>query len=49
MYLAGLDSSNRVIIIADAGKFKGVENRKYAGVIGTLLDIVFNIADLQGK
>ena len=49
MYLAGLNSSSKVIIVTDAGRFKGVENRKHAGVIGTLLDIVFNVADLQGR
>ena len=46
MYLIGLNSSSGVIIIADAGKFKGVENRKRTSVIGVLLDVVFNIADL---
>ena len=46
MYLAGLNSSNKVIIVTDAGKFKGVKDRKHTGVIGTLLDIVFNITDL---
>ena len=49
MYLAGLNSSSGVIIVTDAGKFKGIENKKYASVVGTLLDVVFNIADLQGK
>ena len=49
MYLAGLDSSGGAIIVADAGRFEGVKNRKHAGVIGTLLDIVFNVADLQGR
>ena len=47
--MAGLNSSNKVIIVADAGKFKGIEDRKYTGVVGTLLDIVFNIADLQRR
>ena len=37
MYLAGLDSSNGVIIVADASRFKGVEDRKRAGIIGVLL------------
>ena len=46
MYLAGLNSSSRVIIIADTGKFKGVKNRKRASVIGILLNIVFDVADL---
>ena len=49
MYLAGLDSSGGVIIVADAGRFEGVEDRKRAGVIGALLDVVFNVADLQGR
>ena len=42
----GLDFSNGVIIIANTNRFKGVENRKRVGVVGMLLDIVFNIADL---
>ena len=46
MYLAGLNSSNRVIIVTDTSRFEGVEDRKYTSIIGTLLDIVFNIADL---
>ena len=46
MYLAGLNSFGGVIIIANTSKFKGVKNRKCAGVISTLLDIVFNIVDL---
>ena len=37
VYLAGLNSSNRVIIITDAGRFKGVKDRKHTGIIGTLL------------
>ena len=49
MYLAGFNSSSGVIIIIDTNKFKGVENRKRASVIGVLLDIIFNIADLQEK
>ena len=49
MYLAGLNSFSGVIIVADANKFKGVKDRKRAGVIGTLLDVVFDIADLQEK
>ena len=44
--MAGLNSFSRVIIIIDTSKFKGVKNRKRASVIGTLLNIVFNIADL---
>ena len=46
MYLAGLNSFSGVIIVVNASKFKGVENRKYVSVIGALLNIVFNIADL---
>ena len=49
MYLAGLNSFSRVIIVANASRFKGVENRKRASVISILLNIVFDIADLQGK
>ena len=49
MYLAGLNSFSGVIIIANAGKFKRVKSRKRASVIGTLLNIIFNIADLQRK
>ena len=49
MYLAGLNSSSGVIIIADASKFEGVENRKRASVVGALLDMVFNMADLQRR
>ena len=49
MYLAGLNSSSGVIIVTNTNRFEGVKNRKRAGVIGVLLDIVFNIADLQGR
>ena len=49
MYLAGPNSFSGVIIVTDTSRFEGVENRKRVGVIGTLLDIVFNIADLQGR
>ena len=49
MYLVGLNSSSGVIIITDTGRFKGVENRKCTGVINMLLDIVFNVADLQRR
>ena len=49
MYLAGLNTSHRVIIVADTSRFKGVENRKRTSVVGALLDVVFNIADLQGR
>ena len=44
--MAGLNFFSGVIIIANAGKFEGVENRKRASVISMLLDVVFNIADL---
>ena len=44
--LTGLNSSGGVIIVADAGRFKGVEDRKHAGVVGVLLDVVFDVADL---
>ena len=47
--MAGLDSSSGVIIIADAGRFEGVENRKRTGIVGVLLDVGFNVADLQGR
>ena len=49
MYLADLNSSNRVIIVVNTGRFKRVKNRKRTGVIGTLLDIVFDMADLQRR
>ena len=49
MYLAGLNSSSKVIIVANAGKFKGVEIKKRASIIGALLDMVFDVADLQKK
>ena len=35
--LIGLNSSNRVIIVADANRFERVEDRKRASVIGALL------------
>ena len=47
--MAGLNFSSGVIIVTNASKFKGVENRKCASIIGALLDVVFNIADLQEK
>ena len=46
MYLAGLNSFSKVIIIANTSRFKGVKNRKRASVISMLLDIIFNITDL---
>ena len=46
MYLAGLNSFSEVIIIIDASKFKGVKDKKCVSVIGMLLNIIFNIADL---
>ena len=49
MYLAGLNSSGGVIIVADAGRFERVEDRKCTGVVGALLDVVFDVADLQGR
>ena len=42
----GLNSSNKIIIVVNAGRFKGVEDRKYTSIIGMLLDVIFNIADL---
>ena len=47
--MAGLNSFSKVIIITNAGRFKGVKNKKYTSVIDTLLDIVFNVVDLQGR
>ena len=47
--MAGLNSFNRIIIVANTSRFKRVEDRKYTSIIGMLLDIVFNIIDLQGK
>ena len=47
--MAGLNFSNKVIIVTDASRFKEVKNRKYTSVIGMLLDMVFNIIDLQGR
>ena len=35
--MTGLNSSSGVIIVADAGRFERVEDRKRAGVIGALL------------
>ena len=49
MYLAGLNSFSGVIIVADANKFKGVKDKKHAGIISVLLNIVFNVADLQER
>ena len=46
MYLAGLNFSSGVIIVANANKFKGVENRKRTSVVGMLLNIIFDVADL---
>ena len=42
----GLNSFGGVIIVTDTSKFKRVEDRKYTSIISTLLDIVFNVADL---
>ena len=49
MYLAGLNSFSGVIIVINTSKFKRVKNRKRASVIGVLLDIVFNVTDLQKR
>ena len=46
MLLTGLNSSSEVIIVVNTGRFERVEDRKCTGVIGALLDIVFNIAEL---
>ena len=45
----GFNSSSGVIIVADISKFKGVKDRKRASIISVLLNIVFNVADLQKK
>ena len=37
MLLTGLNSSSGVIIVTDTSRFKRVEDRKYADIIGTLL------------
>jgi hypothetical protein len=34
------------IAAADAGRFERVEDRERAGVMGALLDVVFDMADL---
>ena len=44
--MAGLNSFNKIIIITDTSRFKGVEDRKHTSIIGMLLNIVFNIVDL---
>ena len=49
MLLTGLNSSSGVIIVADASRFERVEDKKHTGIIGALLDVVFNIVDLQGR
>ena len=55
--LAGLDSSSRVIIIVDSidvvfvarkGR-RGKGGEKRAGVIGALLDVVFDVAEPLGS
>ena len=46
--MAGLNFSGGVIIVADAGRFEGVEDRKRAGVVGALLDVVFDVAEPLG-
>ena len=49
MYLASLNSFSGVIIVTDTSRFEGVEDRKCTSIIGVLLNVVFNIADLQGR
>ena len=49
MYLAGFNSFSKVIIVINASRFKKVENKKCTSVIGILLNIIFNIADLQRR
>jgi hypothetical protein len=47
--LTGLNSSSGVIIVVNASRFKRVEGREHAGIIHALLDMVFDMADLQGR
>ena len=37
MLLTGLDSSSKVIIVTDTGRFERIKDGKRAGVIGALL------------
>ena len=46
--MTGLNSSSKVIIVADASRFERVKDRKRTSIIGILLDIVFDIAELLG-
>ena len=46
MYLVGLNFSSKVIIVVNTSRFKEVKNRKRINIIGVLLNIVFNIANL---
>ena len=46
--MTGLNSSSGVIIVTDTGRFKRVEDRKCASIIGTLLNVVFDIVKLLG-
>ena len=46
--LTGLNSFGGVIIVVNASRFERVEDRKRAGVVGALLDVVFDIAELLG-
>ena len=48
MLLTGLNSSSKVIIVVDTSRFKRVEDRKHTGVIGVLLNVVFDIAKPLG-
>ena len=47
--MAGLNFSSRVIIVTDTSRFEGVEDRKHISIIGVLLNVVFDVADLQGR
>ena len=47
MLLTGLNSSSKVIIVTNTGRFERVEDRKRAGIIGTLLTGL-NIAEPLG-
>ena len=49
MYLVGLNFFSGVIIVIDTGRFEGVKDKKCIGVISALLDVVFNIVDLQRR
>ena len=49
MLLTGLNSFSGVIIVINASRFKRVKNRKRAGIIRVLLDVVFNIIKPLGS